>query len=223
MPDAGDYHRVRLPYDEGKAALWRVLVTHALQRLVGEGQRVLDAGCGHGYFINAVRGAAKSAIDHGAEARARLDPAVRFEAGDAVSLAPFADASHDVIFASNFVEHLTWDEAGRFFASCRRVLAPGGRLILLQPNFRYCAAAYFDDYTHRSIWSHVSLPDALRAAGFTVGRVFPRWLPFQVGGAGRGSSPGGGRRWRLRLLLARLYLLLPWRPFAAQMLVVADR
>ena len=51
------------------------------------------------------------------------------------------------------------------------MLRPGGRLLVIQPNFRYAFREYFDDYTHRSMFTDVSLPNLLRAQGFEIERV----------------------------------------------------
>ena len=116
------------------------------------------------------------------------------------------------MFASNLLEHLEWPSIERTLDEVRRALKPGGRLILLQPNFRYCAGTYFDDYTHRTIFTHVGLADLLASRGFEVERVVPRFLPF--------SFKSRGPKWGF---LVALYLRLPWRPLARQMLVVARR
>ena len=91
-------------------------------------------------------------------------------------------------------------------------LRPGGRLVLIQPNFRLTARRYFDDYTHRTIFTDVSLPDLVASRGFRRERVEARFLPFSMQ-----SRLSFGYR------LAPLYLRLPWRPLAGQMLVIASR
>ena len=50
----------------------------------------------------------------------------------------------------------------------RRKLSPNGSLTILQPNYRYAYREYFDDFTHVSIYSHVSLCDFLMANGFEI-------------------------------------------------------
>ena len=92
------------------------------------------------------------------------------------------------------------------------MLKPGGRLIIIQPNFRYCAREYFDDYTHVSVFSHVSLADALGAAGFYVDVVVPRFMPLTL----KSRLP----QWPWAVAL---YLRSPIRPLAKQMLLVASR
>ena len=93
---------------------------------------------------------------------------------------------------------------------CSACCVPAVASLLLQPNFRYCVREYFDDYTHRTIFTHVSLADRLRAHGFDVERVEARFLPLSF------KSRLPAWPW-----LVDLYLRLPWRPLAKQMLVVA--
>jgi hypothetical protein len=94
----------------------------------------------------------------------------------------------------------------------RRVLRSGGRLILVQPNFRLRPHEYFDDYTHIAVFTDRSLPDMLAANGFAREHVEARFLPLTLK-----SRLSFGHR------LVPLYLRLPWRPMAGQMLVIATR
>lgn len=59
--------------------------------------------------------------------------------------------------------HFAPDVAARVLDDLRYVLRRSGRLILIQPNFRYAWREYFDDYTHRAVFTDVSLPALLRA------------------------------------------------------------
>ena len=106
---------------------------------------------------------------------------------------------------------LEWERA--LFGLLREIDERGGRLIVIQPNFRYAAKHYFDDYTHRSVFTDVSLPNLLRAHGFAIDRVDPRFLPYSMRGT---KLPI--RRWTVRA-----YLRSPFRPMAGQMLVIAHR
>jgi hypothetical protein len=94
-----------------------------------------------------------------------------------------------------------------------RLLRRGGRVILIQPNFRYSWRSYFDDYTHRSIFTDVSLPAMLRAAGFNIEKVQPRFAPYSM----------QGTRVPLTSWLVKAYLLSPIKPAAGQMLVIARK
>jgi SAM-dependent methyltransferase len=102
------------------------------------GKRVLDLGCGTGWgsALLARRGAANVlGVDISPEC---ADYAARhhgqrasFCAASALSL-PVADHSIDLICCFEVIEHLP--DGLAFFEECRRVLAPGGLLILSTPN-----------------------------------------------------------------------------------------
>ena len=94
-----------------------------------------------------------------------------------------------------------------------RLLKAEGRLIVIQPNFRYASKQYFDDYTHRSTFTHVSLANLLRSKGLRMLRVEPRFLPYSM----RES------RLPVKPWLVRAYLRSPIRPLAGQMLLVAEK
>jgi hypothetical protein len=80
----------------------------------------------------------------------------------------------------------------------------------LQPNYRYAFREYFDDYTHITVWSHVSLADFLVANGFEIVELLPRFLPLTV-----------KSRLPVWPFLIWAYLALPIKPLGKQMLVVA--
>jgi predicted SAM-dependent methyltransferase len=123
-----------------------------------------------------------------------------------------ADNSVDYVFASNCFEHVTQMELVECLAQLRRKMKPGATLTIVQPNFKYCAREYFDDYTHVSIYTEKGLSDLLAANGFKIVRCLPRFLPFSI----KGSLP-------VHPWLIRLYLMIPFKPLAKQMLISATR
>lgn len=50
---------------------------------------------------------------------------------------PWNDNTVDVIFCSNFIEHITHDEAQLFLKECHRVLKPGARIRMVFPEYSY--------------------------------------------------------------------------------------
>jgi hypothetical protein len=98
--------------------------------------------------------------------------------------------------------------------AARNVLKPGGRLLILGPNFKYCARDYFDFFDHHLPLTDRSMTEALVASGFVVERSWPRSLPFTM----RGRLPSAP--W-----LVSLYLKLPllWKVLGAQFFIVARR
>src|SRR5690242_20102408 len=108
--------------------------------------RVLDLGCGPGFSALAVARARPDAelvgLDLAAlmlvEARRRVDAAglrsrLRLLRADAARL-PFATASLDVVTGHSFLYLV--DRPDEVLAEARRVLRPGGRLVLMEPNDR---------------------------------------------------------------------------------------
>ena len=97
---------------------------------------VLEAGCGEGYGAQLLAKKARRvvAMDYDEYAIAhvgRAYPALIVVRGNLVAL-PYADDTYDVVVSLQTVEHL-WDQ-DEFVAECRRVLRPGGQLILSTPN-----------------------------------------------------------------------------------------
>ncbi len=198
-----------------KGRMWEVLADRVFQRYVRPTDTVLDLGAGRCEFINAIRAAEKIAVDlnpdlplHAQDARAVQAPST--------DMAPVETGSVDVVFTSNFLEHLP-DKAAvlHTLAECRRVLRAGGTLIVLMPNIRYLAGKYWDYFDHHTPLTHLSLVEALTIAGYEPHRVVPRFLPYTVKQRGLPKSTA----------LLRLYLWLRplWPMFGRQMLVVARR
>ena len=100
------------------------------------GKQVLEAGSGEGYggAMLAAAGATVTCVDYDASAvehTRRRYPELTMIAGNLVDL-PLPDESVDVVVNFQVIEHL-WDQAA-FIAECRRVLRPGGRLLISTPN-----------------------------------------------------------------------------------------
>ncbi len=100
--------------------------------------------------------------------------------GDVTDLSSLASTSIDFMFASNLFEHLSQNEFASVLRQLKRILARNGTLNLLQLNYYYTSRKYFDDYTHRTIYSHTSICDFLEAHGYRVIECRPRFLPLTV-------------------------------------------
>ncbi len=77
---------------------------------------------------------------------------------------PYPDNFFDVIYSKSFIEHL--HDPGKFFIEARRVLKPGGVLISLVPDWEANWKIYYDDMTHRTPFTKISLKDAYHIYGF---------------------------------------------------------
>jgi SAM-dependent methyltransferase len=204
------YLHSRFQPDPRRDAAWRHIGAY-LSRWWAPEADVLDVGAGYCSFINTVQGGRRVAVDLHDELAAHAAPGVECVQASATGL-PLPDASFDVVFASNLLEHLTRQQIMEALGEFHRVLRPGGRVILLQPNYRLRPAEYYDDYTHLTPLSDRSLADILTVAGFGLLEVRARFLPLTV------KSRAGGLTF-----LIPLYLRLPFRPLAGQMLLVGER
>jgi SAM-dependent methyltransferase len=213
MSESGEeYFATRLPQDMRRERVWHHL-TRYLQQYVPPGAAVLELGAGYCDFINRVGAGRRVAVDRSPSIQQRIGEGVEGISADALHYLREAEPEQfDFILASNFFEHFEWAALSEMIALIRRILRPSGRLAVLQPNFRLTPGRYFDDYTHRAIFTDVSLADWLRSAGFEIVTLVPRFLPLTI------QSRAGGLAW-----LIPLYLRLPYRPLAGQMLAIARR
>jgi SAM-dependent methyltransferase len=108
-----------------------------LLRHLRAGDRVLDLGCGEGDFAAAAARAGAEAV--GADvAEAALERARGRHPDLALELVPphgpfpWDDGAFDVVWASEVVEHVA--DTARWLSEVRRVLAPGGRLLITTPD-----------------------------------------------------------------------------------------
>ncbi len=206
------YFKTRFKEDPRRGKLWIHLARHLQQYIPQEGA-VLELGAGYCHFINRIQARRRVALDISPEMLASKTLEVEGVQANAIDyLRTVPPEQFDFIFASNFLEHLEWGELEALIPLVVRVLRPQGRLALVQPNFRLAPGRYFDDYTHRTIFTDVSLCDWLASSGLQVVKSIPRFLPLTVK-SGLGYFG----------FLVPLYLKLPWRPFAGQMFVLAER
>jgi SAM-dependent methyltransferase len=184
---------------EQKDAIWRVLCAHFFQQYVTPADTVLDVGAGYCEFINHIQCRHKIALDLNVDTAHYAMPDVHVIRGRSTAIGLLAAASVDVAFSSNFFEHLpTKDDLLATLSEIRRVLRPGGRLLVLQPNIRLLQGEYWDFLDHYLPLTDRSLVEALEIAGFSIAEVRPRFLPYTT------KSRLPQHPW-----LVRLYLDLP--------------
>ncbi len=208
-PDQG-YHSTQSASDSRRQIVWKTLWDHHFSRMVPADGCVLDIGCGRGHFINHVVARRRIAIDLWTDFPRFLEPGVETIVGDLGQLKQIDDGAVDYALASNIFEHISQHEFSTVLNVLRRKLSPRGTLTILQPNYRYAYKEYFDDYTHVSIYSHVSMVDFLIANGYSVMSVIPKFLPLTV----KSRIP-------VSPFLIRAWLSSPIKPLGKQMLITA--
>lgn len=172
-------HRFQESTLPAKNRIWQTLCKSFFSRYVSRDATVLDLACGYGEFINNIEAAQKIAVDINSDAADLLNSDVRFVRSPATQITAVQDSSVDVVFCSNFLEHLDSKAVLlNVFAEVHRVLKPGGRFLIMGPNIRYVYDRYWDFFDHHLPLSDESLEEALVLADFTPVRIVKRFLPY---------------------------------------------
>lgn len=203
----------RYPVLASRRGVWSEVVRY-VARDVGAVETLVELGPGFADFVNQYPARHKIAFDLNPEMRQHAAAEVDFRVGDATTLPGLEPGSVDLVFASNFLEHLDSDLIDRTLARIHEVLRVGGKVALLQPNYRLCASHYFDDPTHRTALSDQDLVNRLCAQGFFPRRIVPGLMPFSM------KSASVVPKWPI---LVRAYLASPIKPGAAQMFVLGEK
>jgi glycosyltransferase involved in cell wall biosynthesis len=165
--------------------------------------RVLDLGCSSGLLAERLRelGHEVTGVDvvEAPDARSRMDRFIRADLDAGVP--PEAGWGYDVVLAADVVEHLR--DPARLLRDARAALRPGGTLIVCVPNIGHWYPRFrtllgrFDydqrgplDSGHLRFFTRRSIKRLLEREGFSLRRVEPVGLPFDVAGvdAGRGRA-----------------------------------
>jgi ubiquinone/menaquinone biosynthesis C-methylase UbiE len=163
-----------------KDLIWREICPY-LQRTVpiAADANVLDIACDKGDFIRNIVARNRWATDM-RDVSDHLPSDVRFVRANGLDLASILPNVHfDVVFMSNYLEHLNTSEAViAQLDVARRLLKPGGKVVVLQPNIRLVGGAYWDFIDHQVALTDRSLVEAAELAGLETARIIRRFLPF---------------------------------------------
>lgn len=212
-----DLYRNRFPESAlaEKNALWRVICSVFLSRYVRPSDSVVDIGAGYCEFINNIEARDKTAVDLNPDVARFANPGIRIINESCMSISTLETSSVDIVFMSNFLEHLPDKQLVlATFIESLRILKPGGKVLILQPNIRFVGGEYWDFFDHHTPLTDRSLVEALELAGFDIQEVIPRFLPYTT----RSALPQS--TW-----LVNLYLRVPlaWRVLGKQAFVVATK
>ncbi len=152
---------------------------HKRRRLVTRyvsGGQLLDVGCGAGHFLDEMRGArgwqVRGVEPSAGAAQAAQDRGLDVYPGD-LAAAGFPDGAFDAVTLWDVVEHLHDPQA--VLSEVRRILRPGGALVLRTPSVDSLDARVFGSYwagldspRHIAVFSCRTLARLLAAAGFRL-------------------------------------------------------
>jgi SAM-dependent methyltransferase len=195
-----EYRRRFAAIESYRNEIWSRLVPAFFQAWIPKEGSVLDLGCGYGEFINHVHAKVKYAMDLNPDSESRLNREIKFFLHDCSIEWPLTAEGLDVIFTSNFFEHLPSKAVlSQVIDNAVRCLRSQGRLICLGPNVRYLSGSYWDFWDHHIALSERSLQEMLELKGLRIVRILKKFLPYTMS---NGLRPPP--------VFVDLYLRLPW-------------
>jgi len=135
---------------------------------------VLDIGCGRGIFLSLLKDAGIEAVglDHADEAvQASRGHGFNIEQAECLPFLETTQQKFGGIFCSHVIEHMDFESATRLIEACRRVLRPGGKLVIVTPNpedLAIIGVIFWLDPTHVRPYPLQLLCSMLEGSGFTV-------------------------------------------------------
>ncbi len=195
---------------------WDALVSQVFQELVNTEDSVLDLGSGPGFFINRILCKKKYALDLDIENSKKMKKDVIFINEDAKNIDKLTETKFDVVFSSNFLEHL--DSPSTLLNILQKIKSTlssrESKLILMLPNVTKTGLRFYDFIDHTLPLTDRSICEALILSGYRIIEMSPGFFPYSA----RSS------RFLYPKFIYKMYLKIPLknRPFAGQMLVIAS-
>jgi len=155
----------------GRRKIIASFVEDICRRVTDRRPRILDVGCGTGanlLMLSQYGDAEGVDISEDALAFCRERGLANVKLGAAEKL-PYEDGTFDLVTALDVVEHMDDDLAG--LREMRRVLRPGGRVLLFVPTFMFLWGVQDDVSNHRRRYRLPELQRVLEQAGFEIERT----------------------------------------------------
>ena len=155
----------------GRRKILASFVEDICRRVTDRRPRILDVGCGTGanlLMLSKYGDAEGVDVSEDALAFCRERGLENVKLGAAEQL-PYDDDTFDLVTALDVVEHLDDDLAG--LREMRRVLRPGGRVLLFVPTFMFLWGLQDDVSNHRRRYRMPELGRVLKQAGFEIERT----------------------------------------------------
>jgi len=197
-----------------KNLVWREIAAF-IHELTNRPQTILDPAGGMCEFINNIDAPEKWTIDLSEAFLAQYaDKSITKIVGNSLDV-ELPDDHFDLVFVSNFLEHLkSQEQVGEFLEKMFRKVKPNGFIAVMGPNFKYTFREYFDFADHTVCLSETGAAEHLVGAGFDLVSIHPRFLPLSF----RGGLP-------VNRFLIQSYLKMPfaWRFFGKQFLLIGRK
>lgn len=165
---------------EFRNKMWRVLCNDFFQKYVPKNATVLEVAAGYCEFINNITAEEKIALDLNPDIKLLASKDVKVILSSSTNMSDIRDNSCDVIFVSNFFEHLEKEDIVKTIREIFRILKLSGKLLILQPNVRFCYKDYWNFFDHITPLDDRSLSEVLETNGFKIVECKPKFLPYST-------------------------------------------
>lgn len=195
--------------------VWLILVNKFFNKWIKSNYTILDLGCGYGEFINNTKCKIRHAMDLNPKIKSLLNKNVIFHKQDCSQSWKIEANSLDLVFTSNFFEHLPDKRSiDRTVGEIKKSLKPGGKIIAMGPNINVLHGKYWDFWDHHVAISDQSISELLQIHDFKIEESYSKFLPYNMVRAKK--SP---------LFLIHIYLNFHflWKIFGKQFLIIAKK
>ena len=132
-------------HEQYRLKVWKILISKFFSKWINSDDHILDLGCGYGEFINQVDVAVRHGMDLNPKTKEMLDDKINFHKQDCSKPWDIEPNSLDLVFTSNFFEHLPNKESlDRTMNEIKKALKPRGRIIAMGPNISVLKGKYWD-------------------------------------------------------------------------------
>ena len=194
-------------------AVWREIATKIYQ-LMGRPERILDPAGGQLEFIGQIDAPERWVVDLVEHESVAKKDGLKYVVAN-IFEADLPREYFQGVFISNFLEHLSsQEEISALLEKMYSVVAKGGVIAIMGPNFRYTYKSYFDFADHIIPLTHKAVEEHLHTAGFSIEAVFPKFVPYSF----KSRLPASA-------FLVRWYLKFPlfWNFLGKQFLIIARK
>ncbi|MDD5136528.1 MAG: class I SAM-dependent methyltransferase [Candidatus Omnitrophica bacterium] len=134
---------------------------------IAGGAKLLEIGCGRGDFLEAFRDLGLDCYGTDLSSKGvKNGSSLNIKCADVTKEAlPYGDNTFDVVYHKSLLEHLS--DPGNLMEETYRVLKPGGRVIILTPDWISQMKVFYEDFTHARPYDKRSLNDLLTIYGFS--------------------------------------------------------
>jgi len=179
--------------------LWKILIDEYFNKYIENNSTVLDVGAGYCEFINNIICKNKIALDSSSIINKYANKEVKTIVKTFGEIPRDYYNKIDVVFMSNFLEHLdSKKEVIDVFKLTNKLLKKGGKLLIMQPNIDLLKERYWNRIDHNIALNGESIKEALILSNFVLKEYCKMFLP-----------PTFQTKMPINRILIKIYLFIP--------------